>query len=305
MNAQVEKMLVVPPRHYCSIRNPVNIKADGTPEVDAQGQAKVKFGEVEIRLHQEPFPLYPGEILCEKVTPLKVVAPDSALRIRAFLDFVDNDGRERFAGDEWLFEGPGTFIPRKETTVLETVRASVIQPGQGLILRAKKECEDRDGNKRYTGEKWLVKKNGAYLPSAYEEVVETVKAYVLTDQKALHMRCLQSFTDDFGVKRKNGEEWLITMSDTESHIPSVNEDVVGVVRINTLTNRQYCVVLDCVGANGKPQFGKKKLISAYCKYLIFINHPIHFQADFHPLVTKLQTSTKGSRSVQYDQNLFC
>ena len=33
-----------------------------------------------------------------------------------------------------------------------------------------------------TGEEWLVKKIGAYLPGAYEEVVELVDAYVLTEK---------------------------------------------------------------------------------------------------------------------------
>lgn len=44
-------------------------------------------------------------------------------------------------------------------------------------------------------------------------------------QKALHMRSLRTFKDDFGVIRKNGEEWLIKMSDTETHIPNVYEEV--------------------------------------------------------------------------------
>jgi len=44
-------------------------------------------------------------------------------------------------------------------------------------------------------------------------------------QKALHMRSLRTFKDDFGVVRKNGEEWLIKMSDTETHIPNVYEEV--------------------------------------------------------------------------------
>ena len=33
-----------------------------------------------------------------------------------------------------------------------------------------------------TGEEWLVKKVGAYLPGAYEEVVDVVEAYVLTEK---------------------------------------------------------------------------------------------------------------------------
>ena len=46
-----------------------------------------------------------------------------------------------------------------------------------------------------------------------------------TRQKALHMRSLRTFTDDSGVVRKNGVEWLITMQETETHIPNVYEEV--------------------------------------------------------------------------------
>lgn len=74
------------------------------------------------------------------------------------------------------------------------------------------------------------------------------------------MRCLQTFTDRKKHVRKNGEEWLIKMADTETHIPGVYEEVVGVVTITTLTNRQYCVIVNPVDDSGKPQLGKKKLI---------------------------------------------
>lgn len=39
------------------------------------------------------------------------------------------------------------------------------------------------------------------------------------------MRATRTFTDNTGVMRKNGEEWLIKMEDTEAHIPDVYEDV--------------------------------------------------------------------------------
>ena len=32
------------------------------------------------------------------------------------------------------------------------------------------------------------------------------------------------------------------------------------VKITTLNNRQYCVIMDPVGKDGKPQMGQKKLI---------------------------------------------
>ena len=33
---------------------------------------------------------------------------NSASRLRAMLDFESESGEKRVAGDEWLFEGPGT-----------------------------------------------------------------------------------------------------------------------------------------------------------------------------------------------------
>lgn len=43
----------------------------------------------------------------QDVTPLQIVYPDTALRLQALLDFEEDGGEKRVAGDEWLFEGPG------------------------------------------------------------------------------------------------------------------------------------------------------------------------------------------------------
>ena len=112
-----EKMITIPPRHYCVIENPVVRDNDAKPIMDAAGQAKLLHADQDIRLAQEPFPLYPGEVLKQPVSPLKVVAADSALRVRAILDFEDGSGEKRVAGDEWLFEGPGEdfFLSSSET----------------------------------------------------------------------------------------------------------------------------------------------------------------------------------------------
>lgn len=50
------------------------------------------------------------------------------------------------------------------------------------------------------------------------------------------------------------------MADREAHIPSVAEEVVGVVDVTTLSSRQYCVILDPVGPDGKPQLGQKRVV---------------------------------------------
>jgi major vault protein len=255
-----EKMINVPPRQYCIVENPCIKDEDGKPVYDASGSVKLLFADQEVRLAQDPFPLHPGEILKQPVQPLKVVPANTALRLRAILDFETEDGDRRIAGDEWLFEGPGTYIPRKDVIVDETIKATVIKPNQAIKLRARKETRDRDGSPRVTGEEWLVKKVGAYLPGAYEEVIDVVDAYVLTDKVALHMRSTRTFTDKTGVTRKNGEEWLIKMEDTEAHIPDVYEEVLGVISITTLSSRQYCIILDPVGPDGKPQLGQRKLV---------------------------------------------
>ena len=70
-------------------------------------QAKLKYGDLEVRLAGEPFPLYPGERLDESVTKLRAVSRDTALRLQALRDFKDGEV-SRLALDQWLFEGPGT-----------------------------------------------------------------------------------------------------------------------------------------------------------------------------------------------------
>ncbi|CAF1217001.1 unnamed protein product, partial [Didymodactylos carnosus] len=252
-----EKMITVPSGHYCVVENPVVRNEIGQVYFDDNGQAKLSHADLDIRLekdYKEPFPLYPGEVLRQSVTPLKHVAANSALRLKAVLDF-DGNGEQRNAGDEWLFEGPGTYTPRKEVSVEEQICATVITSNQAIRLSAKKEIIDRMGEHRVTGENWLVKKSGAYLPLAYETVVNVENAHVLTDKKALHLRALKTFTDDFGQTRKNGDEWLVTTEQTETHILNVYEQLVAHVHITTLNSRQYCVILNPVSADGKNQLG--------------------------------------------------
>ncbi|CAL9692919.1 unnamed protein product [Knipowitschia caucasica] len=254
------RMVMVPPRHYCVVLNPVARDDQGQVQFDQSGQAKLRHADQEIRLTQEPFPLYPGEEVQQDVTALQIVFPDTALRLQALLDFTDSTGTKRTAGDEWLFEGPGTYIPHKEEVVLETIKATVIRENQAIRLRARKEGVDRSGTQRVTGEEWLVSKVGAYLPGAHEEVIDIVNAFILTDKRALHVRALRPFKDQGGFNRRTGEEWLVTLEQREAHIPSVCEEVLKEVQVTTLSSRQYCVILDPVGDGGKPQLGRKKVV---------------------------------------------
>ena len=72
------------------------------------------YADREVRLTQKPFPLYPEEVVETSVRKLTVVKKDTALRLCANEDFTDDDDNKILAGDEWLFSGPATYIPRKE-----------------------------------------------------------------------------------------------------------------------------------------------------------------------------------------------
>ncbi|CAL8079479.1 unnamed protein product [Calicophoron daubneyi] len=255
-----EKVISLPVMKYCVVENPVVTDEDGKPVFDVFGQVKISLGDKEYRFHRDPFPLYPGEKLCGSIDSLPVVPINRALRLKALVNFVDNANNSRVAGEEWMFKGPAVYYPQKEVEVLCSVKASIIEINTALCLMATKDCVDQEGNQRVYGEKWLVRKPGAYLPGAYEEVVETRKAFTLTESVALHVKSLETHTDEFGNRRRYGEEWLITKKDTDSHICSVFEEVVRIVYITVLNAHQYCVILNPVDENGVPQLGKRTLV---------------------------------------------
>eukprot|EP00299_Pterocystis_sp_00344_P018641 c9301_g1_i1.p1 GENE.c9301_g1_i1~~c9301_g1_i1.p1 ORF type:complete len:847 (-),score=185.09 c9301_g1_i1:53-2536(-) len=256
-----EPMIIIPPRNYCIVSNPVVRAEDGSVVTDGYGQAKLQHGDQEIRFTQEPFPLYPGEQLAQKVTPLQVLPPNRALHLRSIRDFVDPDSKKkRQAGDEWLLEGPCTYIPRVDVEIVATINAIILGPNQALLLRAKREFVDRQGKTRKAGEEWLWTEEGAYIPLADEEVIKTVKSMVLTDKNALHLSAKRTFVDPFGKERKAGSEWLVTNKETSTYTPGVFETLVGEVPITTLSKQQYCIVLDPLDPHtGEPQLGKREL----------------------------------------------
>eukprot|EP00005_Dracoamoeba_jomungandri_P000703 CAMPEP_0174257276 /NCGR_PEP_ID=MMETSP0439-20130205/6426_1 /TAXON_ID=0 /ORGANISM="Stereomyxa ramosa, Strain Chinc5" /LENGTH=824 /DNA_ID=CAMNT_0015340293 /DNA_START=56 /DNA_END=2530 /DNA_ORIENTATION=+ len=257
-----DSMIMIPPRSYCIVKNPV-VMEGGEPVIDAGGY-KVRFGDEEIRFEQAPFPLYPGEVLFGRVTSLQVVGNDTALRLRCIRDF-----DEYVAGDEWLFKGPATYIPRVEVQVVEVIRATIIKPNTALKLKARKGCVDSYGLARNAGEEWLVREVGAYLPGVDEEIIQTVRAKVLTEKRALHLKATKTFTDVFEITRKAGAEWLVTLDDAETHLPDVYEQVIGEVNITTLNNRQYCIVCDPVCAkSGNNKLGVRELRKGPCSFFL-------------------------------------
>ena len=97
-----EKMIHVPPRHYCIVRNPAIVE-DGEPVLNDYGEVKVHFGELEIRHHhdwQHPFSLYPYEVLEQDITAYQVVNKKQALKLECIRPFHDEKLKvDRFPTD--------------------------------------------------------------------------------------------------------------------------------------------------------------------------------------------------------------
>ena len=77
-----------------------------------------------------------------------------------------------------------------------------------------------------------------------EVLVGKIRAHVLTERKALHLRATSTFTDVYKVERKAGTEWLVTLEMAETHLINVHESLVAEVPITVLSNRQFCIVVD-------------------------------------------------------------
>eukprot|EP01017_Pseudomicrothorax_dubius_P016763 TRINITY_DN1896_c0_g1_i6.p1 TRINITY_DN1896_c0_g1~~TRINITY_DN1896_c0_g1_i6.p1 ORF type:complete len:800 (+),score=283.28 TRINITY_DN1896_c0_g1_i6:30-2429(+) len=266
------KMIVLPPRHYCEITDPVVRDEKSNVQFDKYGQAVIQYGEVEYRFsenYKEPFPLYPAERLTKNPTQLTVVKENVALKIEAVRNFVDKSKKSITAGDRWLFAGPATYYPRVEERIVETVLAQAIPEHNALKLRALQEFTDRTGVLRKTGEEWLVRQSGSYLPDVYEDVIGIIKPEVITDRQAIQLRANQNFTDVYGRERKAGEEWLITLEDTSLHLVDVYEEFVKYVDIVILGKDEYCTVLDPLDPKtNKNRLGSKQMICGETSFFL-------------------------------------
>jgi len=248
-----EKMVIVPPRHYVIVDNPVSKstvldKKTGNrvevPILDEHGQAQLRHGAKEIRFTQQPFPLYDGE-KCSPLKQLTVVEDNTALKLRALTNFKDKKEKERKAGDMWLFYGHNTYTPQIEVEVVETVKAVVLKQNQALKIRAKEVCKDYLGTARVAGEEWLVRKEGPYIPNVREEVVEVISGIILDNKTALHVRAKTNFQSQ-GITRKAGTQWLITNEDTSMYFPDVHEEIVNQQKRIILKDNEYCVLKNYV-----------------------------------------------------------
>jgi major vault protein len=119
-------------------------------------EIKVRFEELEIRTasdYPDPFPLYPYEELYQDVRSFTFLKDNEALILTATRPFIDErEGKvERFIGDEYLFKGPGTYVPKVEESIKSRIEAIIVLPNHGLLLKAKRDTVDALGETRKAG----------------------------------------------------------------------------------------------------------------------------------------------------------
>ena len=256
-------MIRLLPNTYIRILNPVERNEDGELEMEADfNQVKLRFGDEEIRSYDNysnPFSLYPGETLVNDVQNARILLENQALRLSATRFFHDHlSGIDRNAGDEWILRGPLIYFDRVEVKVEETVNVIIIERNTALRLRAKRDFTGSDGKARISGQEWLVRKTGPYMPEAEEAIVGLINATILNDLIALRIKATSNFTDFYGIERRPGQEWIISNEIASFHIQDVYENIGDSLSKVILNRRQYCIVMDPL-ENGKNLYGQQLL----------------------------------------------
>lgn len=317
-----EPMVSLPPLHYAIIENPARRNNQCKVITDQYGQVQLRHREREYRLsteYSEPFALYPGETFDGQIRPMTLVEVGEALRIRATVDFwwrpprpllpesqeemedestpdaesenkLEKPEDERIfrrAGEMWLFEGPAIYQPNVCEEVVTSVKEHILQADQALKLVAIRDCVDRKyGKERSTGERWLMKEKGAYMPGPYEKVEKVQSAFVLSDCNAFVVKASQDHVDAFGQERKQGDQWLITKEMCDTYQLDVDQELVEERPLIVLTNRRYIVVENPKQEDGTFSLGERKIIRGPKKF--FLQPPYEAQVGTMQEVVVLQ-----------------
>ncbi|XP_076467466.1 major vault protein-like isoform X2 [Babylonia areolata] len=268
-------MICVPPGSFCLILNPVR-------EYEAGVKCELNLGQIAVKLHGDPFPLYPGEELQRvpdfgkasktndyksAIQRLPVIPAKCALRLRALQDH-RSQGILVPAGHVWQEEGPKVYVPRPEVEIEELIQPTIIKTGEVLRMKAIQDTIDQNGKKRVTGDEWLIREPGAYLRGVWEEVVGIEMNITLTAEVGLHLKATQNIVDFLGKPRDAGDEWLLTREEIEEYSPQVGIEMVKTVKKLVVKKGQYAVIKDPVGPDGKNQLGTRVLRTGLCSFFL-------------------------------------
>ena len=72
----------------------------------------------------------------------------------------------------------------------------------------------------------------------------------------------------FGRRHTAGEEWLVTLEQTDTYLPGVEEELVQVVNKTVLGPHQFCVVVDPVGEDGHNRLGRRMVVKGRTSFFL-------------------------------------
>lgn len=156
----------------------------------------------------------------ENVTPIEILTEKVSYVLEAIMPFQDRN-EKREAGDRWLLTGPITYVPREEVRKIKSQKAEIIEKDCGLLLECTKERRLTNERPRNAGEQWIEKNQGLYHIKADEKKVKYLKPDILTQKTALFLEATQTYKDIYGIERKAGDQWLITLKNTDIHLQDV------------------------------------------------------------------------------------
>ena len=101
-----------------------------------------------------------------------VIMKNQAIKIRALQQFTDRGGSKRIAGEEWLHDQAGAFLPDVEEQIVETLNATVLSVRRAIHVAALQTFVDRFKVERKAGSQWLVTfaQSEFFIPSPNERI---------------------------------------------------------------------------------------------------------------------------------------
>lgn len=116
----------------------------------------------------------------------QIIKKNYALKLKAIRDTKDFNGTPRVAGETYIYNKPGAYLPLVDEEVIETVEAYILTDVIALHLRAKSDFHDTPYKQdRKAGDEWLVTKKMAslHMLDVNEELVGKVKSTNLSNRQ--------------------------------------------------------------------------------------------------------------------------
>lgn len=112
-----------------------------------------------------------------------ILKPYHSLRIKAIVNFVDRNGVERKADEEWLIRKEGGYIPDVYEKVICQVQPLIITEKNAYHIRAIRSFTDIYGKVHRAGDEWLItlSQSSWHILDIYEELIKEVSLTILTN----------------------------------------------------------------------------------------------------------------------------